>query len=1366
MATLQTLPQDELDRRSEALLAALDDAWCAVVEENGGDAVTAASSPTAWARRIGRALSLLINTYLRAADQAVDDVDAGRETGVGLVSSEVVSRWADVARDRLVNSLSRLDAEGDPPGHLRTVAQTEVHGAANAGTRTQLEKFVDAGLTTITCTWRSRHDDRVRAWHREADGQQIKIDEAFRVGDSWLLAPGIPMPGRSFDVGDVCNCRCRVEYTYDIISSTRTSDDDVEAPVSDVDETALIAASNWKPEAHPRGKDGKFIKKGFLQSLLASKTPMVGQALNAINDLDDKQWNNLKPEQKQYVKDAVNKLPKSSTSYQNAKKKLDSLEPSAPSGPTVKPIPAHKGAKPGSPAKVTTSLVWGKYDADTVVLENAAGDQRIMWNGKNYVAQNKTSTGDWVDGETYTKKSFYDAHKGDTGWVVPGVAAAETVSPPTPLAPATSPTPAAATVSGKPDLDAPGGAPLSYDTGGVISNWPGALNASYIAPGDALAFKSDGSKRIVRTADIGGTKLYDVEKWNASTGKWETENKGVALGWFMSHQDTDLTGDWLMAKPDGKPYAIKKPVTSAPTPAPAPTPVATKLAQDLTLPDGTVNWVSLDAEVGTGKFAPGTVLVTHATPAGVNYRVIVADDGVSVQLQSQGFGESWQNFVGGATWSAESAAGELFAVKASDWKIDPKLAYSPDLDPNVSMTPGKPLTGNDAKSVWQLAETKATGDVVAEGVSGSGQKLQIIVAPYGLKAQVYSPAEGWLDFYAAASQSQTAHMLNTAGMKWSTPAGGPTGLPTTPATAGPVHVSTAAKAADAAASPMGAGGDISGISDAVKKDMKSVLKDDKIGYWSKPDKIWDSVQKIQQKYADPANPGNSQYTPLQVLKSLDSTLKTSDPSPFETKITKWAATPKGQAYISKSAAPAATPGTTPGVTPPAKKFPSVTSDVPNYDVAWGQGKPLTGAKVAELVKNGEHLDIVAIHVKGSVQHRVIRSTDDPDTGEPRFYVQRRDDVTTGGWDVVKPAGTDNGIMKTGDELDKYFPGMKFRSVEGVQGATSGTAAVPAPSLKKGPSVPIHAGSDDVSHLTPDQKSAVYAKFKSHKNVYVSSPELSIFTGLKNTAQDNNLSVMQVLKVVDEVGADKVGAPNSQLFEKKITAWLGTKQGTIAAGSEALSEALARKVDYTPGTSDAGIMSFNDSSKLTYKNVSIAAANKFGTDVQKQGGLPSTQTGAMNKYTGGVYSAINSYLYGGTDTITPTNMATAKNVQKSMRASTEPMLLHRGVYFDGVANSTSHSDLESKVGQTWLSGGFFSTSVGSKAAFSGKPVALEIEAPPGTPMSWLEPHSKYPGEHEMLLAAGLRYRIVSVSKNSAGKSVVRLRVVPPTEEVTV
>src|SRR5690606_40682769 len=75
--------------------------------------------------------------------------------------------------------------------------------------------------------------------------------------------------------------------------------------------------------------------------------------------------------------------------------------------------------------------------------------------------------------------------------------------------------------------------------------------------------------------------------------------------------------------------------------------------------------------------------------------------------------------------------------------------------------------------------------------------------------------------------------------------------------------------------------------------------------------------------------------------------------------------------------------------------------------------------------------------------------------------------------------------------------------------------------------------------------------------------------------------------------------------------------------------------------------------------------------------------------------------------------------KAMRPSDRPILLHRGVSFAGIANSTDYDDLKSKEGQTWMSGGFFSTSVGGTPAFSMTPVLLEIEAPPGTPMAWME-----------------------------------------------
>src|SRR5690606_11243424 len=279
-------------------------------------------------------------------------------------------------------------------------------------------------------------------------------------------------------------------------------------------------------------------------------------------------------------------------------------------------------------------------------------------------------------------------------------------------------------------------------------------------------------------------------------------------------------------------------------------------------------------------------------------------------------------------------------------------------------------------------------------------------------------------------------------------------------TSGPVHVSPTV---DPASGPLGVGGDISGISNYAKAIMKDTLKSNKVGYWSKPEKIWDSVLEVQKKFPDPNNPGSSKYSALQVLKALDSTLKTANPSPFETKMTKWAASSKGQSYIqSKSVLPTAgAPAPTPSAAPAAtkKKFPSVTDNF-SYPSAWAKGKPITNTHVIDLLKSSEHLDIVGVHVKGSIQHRIVRSTDDPDTGEMRFYVQMRDDATTGGWDVVAPAGNATGLMKTADDLSTYFPGMKFRSVEGVVG----TAPTPASKPKPKPlTVPLSQNGDDISH---------------------------------------------------------------------------------------------------------------------------------------------------------------------------------------------------------------------------------------------------------------------------------------------------------------
>jgi hypothetical protein len=60
------------------------------------------------------------------------------------------------------------------------------------------------------------------------------------------------------------------------------------------------------------------------------------------------------------------------------------------------------------------------------------------------------------------------------------------------------------------------------------------------------------------------------------------------------------------------------------------------------------------------------------------------------------------------------------------------------------------------------------------------------------------------------------------------------------------------------------------------------------------------------------------------------------------------------------------------------------------------------------------------------------------------------------------------------------------------------------------------------------------------------------------------------------------------------------------------------------------------------------------------------------------------------------------------------------------------------------------------------VTVEIEAPPGTPMYWAKPISLHKSENEMLLAAGLYYRIISVTSKSGGAT-VRVRIVPKPED---
>lgn len=97
------------------------------------------------------------------------------------------------------------------------IATTETHSAAMFAENT-MTRELSTELDVITVkTWVAAEDSRTRPAHVAADGQQVEMEEKFKVGGELLDYPGDPKASAK----NIINCRC--VQIYDVVQEQTTT---------------------------------------------------------------------------------------------------------------------------------------------------------------------------------------------------------------------------------------------------------------------------------------------------------------------------------------------------------------------------------------------------------------------------------------------------------------------------------------------------------------------------------------------------------------------------------------------------------------------------------------------------------------------------------------------------------------------------------------------------------------------------------------------------------------------------------------------------------------------------------------------------------------------------------------------------------------------------------------------------------------------------------------------------------------------------------------------------------------------------------------------------------------------------------------
>ena len=439
----------------------------------------------------------------------------------------------------------------------------------------------------------------------------------------------------------------------------------------------------------------------------------------------------------------------------------------------------------------------------------------------------------------------------------------------------------------------------------------------------------------------------------------------------------------------------------------------------------------------------------------------------------------------------------------------------------------------------------------------------------------------------------------------------------------------------------------------------------------------------------------------------------------------------------------------------------------------GGGTPLKiSSKLIHVIKHG-HNNVIAERVTAGGDHEALIWDDYAKKYNHKYFSKN------GTWiqyNAYSKAGAYEHFKNDADWKDPGTLTMVDAPEHDLSSGVSLTPSTPAAAkLPKVDAATLQAQYGAVNIFSAADQGLIYQSFKSGTtfgfiSLKTSAPDTykalatAVSTWNANHSPANHVNMLQMLKIVD-TKLTPSGQANQNLYENKIVAWLGTPSGKKIANEFQVGAPPPSAADVLGAAniklaSDIGTPSTTDTN---FPVITATDANK--TIFQKMEAtqpMTSAQKSAIYSYTGSASGTVNNALRFGKGYDLASAFKKAKQIQNAMYPAPRSLILHRGTNDIGVPGLNSFADVQKLVGQPFEEKGFSSASVGGFAAFQGKKFLLEIEVPKGTPGAYVDPVSSNKGEREYMLAAGTKFRVLSVKDNGTsypGRYIIRVRVIP-------